>query len=156
MIVLDEPTNGLDPAGIHELRDHLRMLAKKESIAVLVSSHLLTEMEQMCDRIGIIQAGKLVDIQAVNDLILNQKTVRVAFTVDNVMKATLCLAKMSYSEKAITQINENSLELILDTNQIPDIIASLVLDGIKVFGADRTAKTLEDRFLEITGGDGIA
>jgi len=156
LIVLDEPTNGLDPAGIHELRDHLRMLAKKESIAVLVSSHLLTEMEQMCDRIGIIQAGKLVDIQAVNDLILNQKTVRVAFTVDNVMKATLCLAKMSYSEKAITQINENSLELILDTNQIPDIIASLVLDGIKVFGADRTAKTLEDRFLEITGGDGIA
>jgi len=156
LIVLDEPTNGLDPAGIHELRDHLRMLAKKESIAILVSSHLLTEMEQMCDRIGIIQHGKLVDIQTVDDLLLNQQTVRVAFTVDNVIKAKLCLTKMSYTEGAITLINENTLELILDTNQIPDIIGSFVLEGIKVFGADRTAKTLEDRFLEMTGADGIA
>ena len=156
LIVLDEPTNGLDPAGIHELRDHLRMLAKKEAIAILVSSHLLTEMELMCDRIGIIQDGKLIAIQTVNDLLLNQKSVRVAFTVDNVLKAKLCLAKMSYAEEAMSLINENTLELILDTEQIPDIISSFVQDGIKVFGADRTTKTLEDRFLEMTGGNGIA
>src|SRR5665648_209627 len=156
LIVLDEPTNGLDPAGIHELRDHLRMLAKKETIAILVSSHLLTEMELMCDRIGIIQNGKLLDIQTVNDLLLNQTTAKVLFTVDYRSKAKLCLAKMGYTEVMMTLMKENALELTLDVNQIPDIIAAFVADGIKVFGADRTTKTLEDRFLELTGGDGLA
>ena len=154
LIVLDEPTNGLDPAGIHELRDYLRMLAKKETIAILISSHLLTEMELMCDRIGIIQNGKLIDIQTVNDLLLNPKTVRVWFTVDNVLKAKMCLAKMSYAQ--VTLIKGNTLELIVEPNQIPEIIASFVTDGVKVFGADRITKTLEDRFLELTGGNDIA
>lgn len=156
LIVLDEPTNGLDPAGIHELRDYLRMLATKETIAILVSSHLLTEMELMCDRIGVIQNGSLIDIQTVNDFLLNNKTLRVTFTVDNVLKAKLCLEKLFHGQATNLQINGNTLELIMDGNQIPDIIASFVRDGIKVFGADRATKTLEERFLEMTGGDGIA
>lgn len=161
LIVLDEPTNGLDPSGIHELRDYLRMLAKKEAIAILVSSHLLTEMELMCDRIGIIQNGKLIDIQTVNDFLLNDKSLRVTFTVDNVPKAKICLekffqGKLFHGREPMIQMNENTLELIMDTNQIPDIIAAFVQDGIQVFGADRATKTLEDRFLEMTGGDGIA
>ena len=69
LIVLDEPTNGLDPAGIHEFRAHLRMLAEKENVAIMISSHQLSEMELMCDRIGIIQNGKLIDIQTVNDFL---------------------------------------------------------------------------------------
>lgn len=154
LIVLDEPTNGLDPAGIHELRDYLRMLAKKENIAILISSHLLTEMELMCDRIGIIQNGKLVDIQTVTELLLNDKTTfRVTFTVDNVLKAELCLAKMFHGQETMIRIKENTLELIIDSNQISDILATFVQGGIKVFGADRTTKTLEDRFLEMTGGN---
>ena len=69
VLILDEPTNGLDPAGIREIRDHLRMLARERNMAVIVSSHLLSEMEMMCDRIGIIQEGKLVDVQLVKDFV---------------------------------------------------------------------------------------
>ena len=69
VLILDEPTNGLDPAGIREIRDHLRMLAREKDMAVIVSSHLLSEMEMMCDRIGIIQNGKLVDVQLVDDFV---------------------------------------------------------------------------------------
>ena len=69
VLILDEPTNGLDPAGIREIRDYVRMLAREKDMAVIVSSHLLSEMEMMCDRIGIIQKGKLVDVQFVNDFI---------------------------------------------------------------------------------------
>lgn len=69
VLILDEPTNGLDPAGIREMRDHLRILAKERDMAVIVSSHLLSEMEMMCDRIGIIQGGKLIDVQLVNDFV---------------------------------------------------------------------------------------
>ena len=68
-MILDEPTNGLDPAGMREIRDHLRMLAKEKNMAVIVSSHLLSEMEMMCDRIAIIQDGKLVDVQQIHDFV---------------------------------------------------------------------------------------
>ena len=78
VLILDEPTNGLDPAGIREIRDYVRMLAQEKDMAVIVSSHLLSEMEMMCDRIGIIQKGKLVDVQFVNDFIHeSEKTVEI-------------------------------------------------------------------------------
>lgn len=69
VLILDEPTNGLDPAGIKELRDILKNLAHEENISVLVSSHLMSEMELMCDRVGIIVEGKLIDVQTVEELI---------------------------------------------------------------------------------------
>ncbi len=58
VLILDEPTNGLDPAGIREIRDYIRLLAREKKMAVIVSSHMLSEMEMMCDRIGIIQDGR--------------------------------------------------------------------------------------------------
>jgi ABC-2 type transport system ATP-binding protein len=67
VLILDEPTNGLDPAGIKELRDMLKELAHKENIGVFVSSHFLSEMQLMCDRVGIITNGKLVDVRDIGD-----------------------------------------------------------------------------------------
>nr|MDH3175500.1 ABC transporter ATP-binding protein [Bacillus pumilus] len=63
LLILDEPTNGLDPEGIRMIRDYLRRLAKEEGLAVIVSSHLMSEMELMCDRFAIIQKGKLIAIE---------------------------------------------------------------------------------------------
>jgi ABC-2 type transport system ATP-binding protein len=63
VLILDEPTNGLDPAGIKELREMLKTLAHDEGIGILISSHLLSEMQLMCDRVGIIANGKLVDVR---------------------------------------------------------------------------------------------
>ena len=60
ILILDEPTNGLDPAGIRQIRDYLQRLAKEENIAVIVSSHLLSEIELMCDRVVIIKQGEFV------------------------------------------------------------------------------------------------
>ena len=69
LLILDEPTNGLDPAGIKELRDILKNLAHKENICVIVSSHLMSEMELMCDRVGIIVNGKLTGVHTVEEMI---------------------------------------------------------------------------------------
>src|SRR5690625_230371 len=63
VLILDEPTNGLDPAGIREIRQYIRRLATEEGVAVIISSHLLSEIELMCDRIGVIKNGELVAIQ---------------------------------------------------------------------------------------------
>ncbi|MBA5845408.1 ABC transporter ATP-binding protein, partial [Escherichia coli] len=60
LLILDEPTNGLDPSGIHEMRDFIRALARNEGISVLVSSHLLSEIELLCDRVAIMTDGTII------------------------------------------------------------------------------------------------
>jgi ABC-2 type transport system ATP-binding protein len=153
LIVLDEPTNGLDPAGIHELRGYLRNLAEKQNIAIFISSHQLNEMELMCDRIGVIQNGKLIAIQKTSDFLTTDNNSRVTFTINNVSKATLCLENMFKGKEVI--VNENSIEIDIDSNQFSDIIIKFVKEDIKVFRTETATKTLEDKFLEITGGSGI-
>lgn len=153
LIVLDEPTNGLDPAGIHELRGYLRNLAERENIAVLISSHQLNEMELMCDRVGVIQKGKLVTIQKMSDLLKQDKASRVTFTVDNVSKAKLCLDNMFRDQETI--VHENSIEIVIDSDQFSEIITQFVQEKIKVLATETATKTLEDKFLELTGGNEI-
>jgi len=79
LLILDEPTNGLDPAGIHELRNYLKRLAHEEGVAVFVSSHLLSEMELMCDRVGVLQNGKLISIQSIKDFVQKGQTLEDKF-----------------------------------------------------------------------------
>lgn len=77
LLILDEPTNGLDPAGIRELRDYLRLLTRTEGITVIVSSHLLSEMELMCDRVAILQQGKLVDVKPIHEFMHSAEQVQI-------------------------------------------------------------------------------
>ena len=153
LIVLDEPTNGLDPAGIRELRGYLRHLAEKENIAVLLSSHQLNEMELMCDRIGIIQKGKLITIQNMSDLLKEDDASSVTFTVDNTEKAKLCLENM-FKDKEII-IEENSIRIVINSEEFSDVIIKFVEEKIKVFATQTATKNLEDKFLELTGGSEI-
>jgi ABC-2 type transport system ATP-binding protein len=147
ILVLDEPTNGLDPAGIREIRDHLRMLAREREMAVIVSSHLLSEMEMMCDRIGIIQNGKLIDVQHISDFVQGKEKVY-EVEVDDPDKAQRML-KAIYSELPI-QVTENSVFLPLVREGIPEMVKELVRTNIKIFAVREVTKTLEDRFLEVT------
>lgn len=154
LLVLDEPTNGLDPAGIHELRNHLRNLAHKKNIAVFVSSHLLSEMELMCDRIGIIQNGTLVDIQALNDMLKDEKkTSIISFNVSPLDKAKEVLDSLGDSYNAL--IKENEIEITAGTEDIPVIVEKLVQEKIKIYGVNRSTRNLEAKFLEVTGGNEI-
>lgn len=154
LLVLDEPTNGLDPAGIHELRNHLRNLAQKEQIAVFVSSHLLSEMELMCDRVGIIQNGTLIEIQTLNEMLKEDESSLVALTVSPLEEAVSCLNNLNSSLKP--KINDNLIEITVEVEEIPSVVEVLVKDNIKIYGINKVNKNLEDKFLEMTGGSGIA
>jgi len=153
ILILDEPTNGLDPAGIREVRDYIRKLAREEGLAVIVSSHLLSEMEMMCDRIGIIQDGRLVGVQKVTDFMNEETSIRVHFQVGNVEK-TLSILSAEYPALEVKQ-TEKGIELNIEHGMIPQINASLVKNEIQVFGITQLSKSLEDRFLEVTGGSRI-
>lgn len=153
ILVLDEPTNGLDPAGIREIRDHLRMLARDREMAVIVSSHLLSEMEMMCDRIGIIQNGKLIDVQHISDFVQGKEKVY-EVEVDDPDKAQKMLTDI-YPELPI-QVTENRMYLPLVRERIPEMVKGLVRKDINIFAVREVTKTLEDRFLEVTEYKGDA
>ena len=143
VLILDEPTNGLDPAGIREMRDHLQLLTKKKGMAIIVSSHLLAEMEMMCDRIGIIQQGKLVDVQTVTDL-TTEDVQTYSIEVNNNETALNVLSKHN------AQLVDGEIHIELTREDVPNVIELLVENRIRVYGFKANAKTLEDRFLEIT------
>lgn len=149
-LILDEPTNGLDPAGIREFRDHLRKISKEENVAVFVSSHLLSEMELMCDRIAVIQNGKLIDVRT-RDLELSTATVYAieATPIDQFIPL-LEAAELTFIVK------EKQIEIEISKDQIPNIIAKAVAANISIYSVQPMQKTLEDQFLEMTGGGAIA
>ncbi|GAE28723.1 ABC transporter ATP-binding protein [Halalkalibacter hemicellulosilyticus] len=153
VLILDEPTNGLDPAGIREFRHYLKKLTKEEGLAILVSSHLLAEMELMCDRIGIIQHGKLIKIQDVHELVEATGDTQVTFTVNPISKAIKMLKELFAGK--VQNIGDHTIEMNVDHQQIPQVVKSFVESGISIYGVDVKSKTLEDKFIEVTGGPQI-
>lgn len=154
LLVLDEPTNGLDPAGIHELRNHLRTLAREENIAVIVSSHLLSEMELMCDRVGILQNGKLVGIQNMKEILDDDAESVIALLLTPIEKAKTYLESLSIKYKP--QINDKEIQILENLENIPELVEKLVGQGIKIYGVRKVQQSLEKKFLEMTGGNEIA
>ncbi|WP_127538138.1 ABC transporter ATP-binding protein [Paenibacillus illinoisensis] len=148
LLVLDEPTNGLDPQGIRELRDYLRQLTREEGITVFVSSHLLSEMELMCDTVAIIQNGKLIDVRNLKAEAGTDAQTEVAFEVNDAQRASELIQEST--------VQGNMLVVRLSRDQIPDFNARLVSEGIQVYGIRNVTHTLEDQFLQVTGGGGIA
>lgn len=156
ILILDEPLNGLDPAGIREMRDYMRSLAKEKQMAIIVSSHQLSEMEMMCDRIGIINKGKLVNIQMVHDA--EEETEKMfEFEVDDMDRVRKIIE--SIKTDVFVEQSEQTIVCRLKKEQIPAIIKTLVEQEVQIFTVKEVTRTLEDRFLEITAekeGKGIA
>lgn len=151
LLILDEPTNGLDPAGIRELRDYLRQLAKEDGIAIFVSSHLLAEMELMCDRVAIIQNGKLIDIRDLKNGGNAEGASVVYFETDKPEEALRLLAEAG----ANAVMRDGAVTVEADRDATADLNAKLVAAGIRVYGIRAQGKSLEDQFLEVTGGERI-
>ena len=154
LLVLDEPTNGLDPAGIHELRTYLRTLAREENTAVIVSSHLLSEMELMCDRVGILQNGKLVRIQDMKEMLGEEATSVIALTVTPIEKAKEYLESLNSKYKP--EIKDKEIEIKESIENVPELVEKLVSKGIKIYSVHKVQQSLEEKFLEMTGGNEIA
>lgn len=147
-LILDEPTNGLDPAGIREFRMYLRKIADEEDVSVFVSSHLLSEIELMCDRVAVIQNGQLIDIRDIH----NETTSLYYIEATPSEDVASLLQKLNYS----FTVENNGIVAEVKKENIPTLIAQLVAESIQLFAVQPYQKTLEDQFLEMTGGGQIA
>ncbi|MFP3126363.1 ABC transporter ATP-binding protein [Ectobacillus funiculus] len=155
LLILDEPTNGLDPAGIRELRDYLRHLTRTEGITVIVSSHLLSEMELMCDRVAILQRGKLVDVMPIQHFTQGNDQVQTYLIQAQPPEQALVAMRQMDGVQGVKLAQEGIVEVKTERESIPDILAGLMQNHIRIYGVQIVYQSLEDRFLEITGGGQI-
>ncbi len=145
LLILDEPTNGLDPEGVVELRNFLRKLANDKKIAILVSSHNLAEMELMCDTVGIINLGTLDRIERMTKA---EKTAgeQVAIQV-NFPNYAGKLILQKYGKRKLS-IMKNTIVVDLPHDKIPEVTALLVTNGISIYSIVERKQNLESIFLE--------
>ena len=148
LLILDEPTNGLDPEGIKQVRELIVKLAKEEKMAVMISSHNLSEIENVCNKICIIKNGSIVEESNIEDLKKETSNSEYVIEVDNPE------AIKEITQKDV-QINNNKVTIKAEREEIPEIVNELVKSKIKVYSITENTLSLEEAFLKKTGGNVI-
>jgi ABC-2 type transport system ATP-binding protein len=142
LLILDEPTNGLDPSGMHEIREFIRQLADEQGKTIFLSSHLLGEIEQVCDRVAIINLGEIVREGAVEDLLSDKTYLRIEAQPLNKASAVL-------SEHWTVTQNEHWLTVYAARDDIPHVVRRLVEHEVDVFHVAAERQSLEEYFLAV-------
>ena len=148
VLILDEPTNGLDPAGIKKLRDILKEIAHKEGVAVFVSSHILSEMELMCDKVAVLDNGKIVKTEEIHQK-EEEPTETIELRVKDTQKA-IDILKEKFEIEAKNQ--NNVLEITLATEQVPSVVKELANADVGIKAVIPKEHSLEDIFFDATKG----
>ena len=148
LLILDEPTNGLDPEGIKEMRELLVDLAKKEEMAILISSHNLAELDNFCNKICIIKNGEIIETNEITAIKKDIEHQQFIVEIDNTKDI-----KKLYSEATI--VNDKIFKISMKKENVPNLVINLVNNNIKIYEIKEDEKSLEDAFFERTGGNVI-
>jgi len=150
ILILDEPTNGLDPVGIVDIRTILKRLATERGITIFLSSHILSEVQQLATRIGVIHEGRLLEEIALDDLrLLNRTFLEFAVTDTKraawVLEETCGVRDYAVHEEGIVRVYD-------DLGRAAELNRALVESGLEVTGSRTSEENLEDHFVKLTGG----
>lgn len=149
MVVLDEPTNGLDPAGIKQIRDLFRMLSTEYDMTFLISSHLLSEIESIADTVGIISHGKLIKEVSMQE-ISEMNTAFIEISVENIQKAAYVLSE-KLNLKNFKIMDDSKIRIYEVSAVTQKISKELLLNGVEMTSITKHTKSLEEYFLKLTG-----
>jgi ABC-2 type transport system ATP-binding protein len=149
LLVLDEPTNGLDPNGIHGLRILLRKLATEQGLTIFFSSHLLSEVEELCDRVVVLHRGEVRASGPLSEL-MNVKGYRYRIDVSDVEKALQVIRSVD-GARAEPGTVKDSITVTADHDVARQVNHALVYAGVGVDQLVRTEKGLEDVYIQLTG-----
>lgn len=154
LLILDEPINGLDPIGIAEVRSFIKELCDERGKTILISSHILSEISLLADDVGIIDHGKLLEEESLEELEA-KNTKFIHFLVSDARQAAQIILT-EFNNKNMKVVDGNNLYLY-DTTLPTDVINRLLFErGINIYQVHLCEDTLEDYFKKITGGEGIA
>ncbi|WP_017414995.1 ABC transporter ATP-binding protein [Clostridium tunisiense] len=150
LLILDEPTNGLDPTGIIDFREIVKKAVKETNAAVLISSHILSEVQQLCDTVAFINHGEIKAIESIADGNVNNQTETLTIVVGDSSKATAALQniKMVRGCSAL----DNTFTVVTDKNSSPEVIKALVGENIDIYEVYKKHNGLEQRYMELVEG----
>lgn len=154
LLILDEPTNGLDPIGIAEVRDFMKKLSVEHGKTILISSHILSEISLLADDIGIIDQGVLLEENSMVEL-EKQNSNYILLQVSDIPKASLILERQ-FNTKDYSVQDEHTLRIYDTSLNMGEINKALIMQNMTVISLGLCNDTLEDYFKKITGGEGIA
>jgi len=154
LLILDEPTNGLDPIGIAEVRDFIKNLSVEQGKTIIISSHILSEISLLADDIGIIDNGVLLEESSMSQLEKKNRKY-ILLQVSDIPKASLILERQFHLKDYSVQ-DDHTLRIYDTALDMGEINKALVMQNITVISSQLCNDTLEDYFKKITGGEGIA
>ena len=149
LLILDEPTNGLDPEGIKEVKTLLKKLAEEENMAILISSHNLAELDTFCNKICIIKNGEVVET---NDIDTFKKDVKNNCYILEVEDSSVISSIINYKIDILT---EREVRVYIEKEEVPLLLKELILRNVKVYSVSEENLSLEDSFFKKTGGNVI-
>jgi len=149
LLILDEPTNGLDPHGMKEIRDMIKRLAEDHGYTFIISSHILHDIQQICNRVCIIKKGKLVKEEYVENLLAQKAEIVEIQTLDKKLAIDLLMNSASVSK--LKEI-EKGILITIESGMLEVIIEDLILNHIRVKYVLPKENSLEELFFELTGG----
>lgn len=150
LLILDEPTNGLDPAGIRELREFIHKLVKEENMSVFISSHLLSEVQMICDRVAIIHKGNMITVASIEELV-KKTSDRVEWIVTPLSKAKALLDEAD--DVSEVMIEEERLLCRMSLKKVSFYNKRFIENDVEVHSVKEIIFTLEDLFMELTRGE---
>ncbi len=155
LIILDEPANGLDPAGVHELRQMIQALVKLEGCTVFLSSHLLSEVERVCDHVAIVDGGRIVAQGPISDLIAGGSSDQELLIETDDVDRALALLEASELVNSAHRSDRGLRVKVLDGREAAAAVASLLVGaGLSVWRIESPRNTLEERYFELTDSTG--
>lgn len=154
LLILDEPTNGLDPIGIAEVRNFIKDLSEERGKTILISSHILSEIELLADDIGIIDHGVLLEETSMEEL-QKRNSRYILLQVSDIPKAVTLLERQ-FAIQDYSVEDDHTLRLYDTSLDMAAVNKALMLQDVSVISSSLCNDTLEDYFKKITGGEGIA
>ncbi|KYN76321.1 bacitracin ABC transporter ATP-binding protein [Clostridium sporogenes] len=145
LLILDEPTNGLDPIGMHEFREIVKDIAKKNNSAVFISSHILSEIEQMCDHFAIINKGSIKTIQAVSEESSNIE--RLKISTNEIKKIQDVFSKLNFVRNI--NVEQNSIVVEISPKNFSQIIKEIGKNDVNIDDICKVESNLENKFMKI-------
>ena len=145
VLILDEPTNGLDPEGIYEVREYIRKIANEKHITVLISSHLLGELEKMCHRAIIIKKGEVIRFMNFHE---DEKEKQIIYVMESLDTEAAQKILQENGYQVVSQ-NEQEVRIRIGANEKNEVVKLLASHGVVMTGLYEACETLEDTFLEL-------
>ncbi len=151
LLILDEPTNGLDPLGVVELENTINTLVKEKGVSVFISSHILSEIENICTKVVFIDNGEIINIQKMDEESQVNNTKNMFINTDLPEKAAEIIKSIPDIE--LLKVEKNGVSVLVNTDicDITKILIALHNEGVNVEGFSEVKEKLEDKFIKIVG-----